>query len=571
MSAVMTAALMNAACASILACVVALACRWIKRPAAAHVLWLVVLLELLGPPVFRVGVVPPAVRTWIAAQPDRPATQAEPVSSVAATGWGPAAPAQVPLATDRRTGPVVPLSGRGFVVAALGLWAGGAVVLLSLTVVRGRRFARLLAFAASPSPGLEEHVSRLARRMGVSRPPPVRLVAARISPMLRPRLGRVELLFPAGLLARLDGFERDTLLAHELAHVRRRDHWVRALELVTVALFWWHPVAWWTRARLRRAEEQACDAWVVQTLPTRSQSYARALVKTVEFLAGAERPLPALASGLGEVHHLKERLTMIARSSRAPGLSRPWRAALALAALAAVLIFPTWAEPPAAEEETAAPDADARYRESLRELEQEAAALESELRAVHARRMEIEREWQQRHLGTELDRLRSEVELERAAMQRDVERQIAALQESIEHAAVASGELRERGDEAAAEALEAEQRALERRLESVAAEAETRARRLQAAQFEAEIQHMRATAEHLREEGRDEEATDVERQLDLLRMEMNARSWTQEDIDNAQRWADLLEAQGDDAEAAEIRALIDLLLESMEDDPAIVQ
>jgi hypothetical protein len=82
---------------------------------------------------------------------------------------------------------------------------------------------------------------------------------------------------------------------------------------------------------------------------------------------------------------------------------------------------------------------------------------------------------------------------------------------------------------------------------------------------------MRATAEHLREEGRDEEATDVERQLDLLRMEMNARSWTQEDIDNAQRWADLLEAQGDDAEAAEIRALIDLLLESMEDDPAIVQ
>jgi uncharacterized protein YlxW (UPF0749 family) len=302
---------------------------------------------------------------------------------------------------------------------------------------------------------------------------------------------------------------------------------------------------------------------------------------------------------LGEVHHLKERLTMIARSSRAPGLSRPWRAALALAALAAVLIFPTWAEPPAAEEETAAPDADARYRESLRELEQEAAALESELRAVHARRMEIEREWQQRHLGTELDRLRaeagaleaagqegaaremreeakllrlrSEVELERAAMQRDVERQIAALQESIEHAAVASGELRERGDEAAAEALEAEQRALERRLESVAAEAETRARRLQAAQFEAEIQHMRATAEHLREEGRDEEATDVERQLDLLRMEMNARSWTQEDIDNAQRWADLLEAQGDDAEAAEIRALIDLLLESMEDDPAIVQ
>ena len=48
MSALIAFPVLNAACATVLACLVALACRWVKRPAAAHVLWLVVLLELLA-------------------------------------------------------------------------------------------------------------------------------------------------------------------------------------------------------------------------------------------------------------------------------------------------------------------------------------------------------------------------------------------------------------------------------------------------------------------------------------------------------------------------------------------
>jgi beta-lactamase regulating signal transducer with metallopeptidase domain len=64
------------------------------------------------------------------------------------------------------------------------------------------------------------------------------------------------LLLPRDLLDELTPDERDALLAHELAHVRRRDHWVRLLELAATALFWWYPVAWWARAALRRAEER---------------------------------------------------------------------------------------------------------------------------------------------------------------------------------------------------------------------------------------------------------------------------------------------------------------------------
>jgi beta-galactosidase len=36
-------------------------------------------------------------------------------------------------------------------------------------------------------------------------------------------------------------------MAHELAHLRRCDHWVRRLELVVTALYWWFPPVWLAR------------------------------------------------------------------------------------------------------------------------------------------------------------------------------------------------------------------------------------------------------------------------------------------------------------------------------------
>ena len=64
-------------------------------------------------------------------------------------------------------------------------------------------------------------------------------------PMLWGFGSRTRLLFPERLLETLNASSQDTLLAHELAHYRRGDQWVRLLELFVTALFWWHPVVWW--------------------------------------------------------------------------------------------------------------------------------------------------------------------------------------------------------------------------------------------------------------------------------------------------------------------------------------
>ncbi len=116
--------------------------------------------------------------------------------------------------------------------------------------------------------------------------------------------------------------KQETLLVHELAHLRRRDHWVRMLEMVVMAFYWWCPVAWLVRRALRDAEEECCDAWVVSMLPTAARAYADALLDTVDFLAGSAPVLPLGASGLWHVRRLKSRLALIIRGGVPRRLSR---------------------------------------------------------------------------------------------------------------------------------------------------------------------------------------------------------------------------------------------------------
>jgi beta-lactamase regulating signal transducer with metallopeptidase domain len=383
--------------AAALAAVAVLAGRRIGRPAAVHALWILVLLELLVPPVFEVGILPRAPAQPVTAGGALAAAQAVMPSGTVAAAPAPARDEPVRLPAAIAT-----------------LWLAGGLGVLLLGCARTRRLGRSLAGARPAPPGLLDSADRLAGMLGLARSPRVRLVPAAVSPMLRCRLGAPEILFPARLLDRLSHAERDALLLHELAHVRRRDHWVRWLELCAAVLFWWHPAVWLARPRLRRAEELCCDAAVLRALPGRARAYARGLLKTVEFLAASRAPLPPLASGVGSGRDLEERLTMILKKRVPPGPTRLHKLVLALAAPALLLVLPTWAdrENPApagrADSEREYTETDARAREDLLDMEQEALELEQRLRQVHVRRMELERALaRERHEG-EVSRLREE-------------------------------------------------------------------------------------------------------------------------------------------------------------------
>lgn len=404
--------LVNAACAAILALGVTLASRFVKRPAVIHTLWIVVLLQLLMPPVLEVGLLPrpaPTVSERPLAQtlrlPDPGTVQVHSGDSA-----GTVAPA---FAARLRPGDL-----------ATTIWIAGTLWLLGLAVVRTARFRRLVRATASRDLVLERRLSRIAERMDIRRPA-LRLVRASISPLIRPRIGGAELIFPMELLSRLDVGEQEAILAHELAHVARRDHWVRILELIAVSLCWWHPAVWWARSRLRLAEERCCDQLVLRSLPGGRSSYARGLLKTVEFLAGTNTGLPALASGVGEVRDLKERLTMILKERPPKSMSKTQRTLLVLCAASVLLIFPTWSDrdlQAAPSDETTNEDAredalaaaEREYQNQRLELEERVIELEYALREVRERQAELEQVWRNEMRSAETLELEYDVIRDRA-------------------------------------------------------------------------------------------------------------------------------------------------------------
>jgi RND family efflux transporter MFP subunit len=321
-----------------------------RRPAIVHVLWLLVLVKLVTPSVTQVALpaaaaisVPPGgrgpVESGLAGGETLTPTMhpggrgstrlSSPKSARAADGNG-----------EGRTSPgytakgATPENAHGPLVrdreriwtwraAVAILWLAGVLTWSAIVGLNAYRFRRLLRSARPAPADLTDRTTRVAARLGLHHVPAISLVPAHVPPMLWASLaGRPHLILPEELWVRFEIEQQDAVLAHELAHLKRRDHWVRRLEAIVLGLYWWYPGAWWARRQLERAEEECCDAWVVWALPTAASSYAEALLATAVFLTGLRQPLPLGASSAGRTLPLKRRLNMILRDQSAGSVVR---------------------------------------------------------------------------------------------------------------------------------------------------------------------------------------------------------------------------------------------------------
>src|SRR5262249_54061649 len=149
---------------------------------------------------------------------------------------------------------------------------------------------------------------------------------------------RTQLLWPARLLDDLPPAGQRAVLAHELAHLKRRDHWVGWLQLAAACLWWGYPLFWYIRGQLRREAEVACDAWVVAMLPEARRVYAEALLEVARVDSGVAVAAPALGV-VGRRQDFTRRLTMIMRE-RVP--CRVSACGLLAAGVLALAALPNW-------------------------------------------------------------------------------------------------------------------------------------------------------------------------------------------------------------------------------------
>jgi Zn-dependent protease with chaperone function len=138
-------------------------------------------------------------------------------------------------------------------------WLAGTLIVGTLAV--GRRILLFLfrrRCAAIADPRVLAQVETLARQLGIKRKVhaigSVRLISPIAFGALRPTI-----CLPANFTELFTAPEQEAVLIHELAHVAARDPVWQGFADVIVALFWWHPLAWWAQHELRSSTEAAAD------------------------------------------------------------------------------------------------------------------------------------------------------------------------------------------------------------------------------------------------------------------------------------------------------------------------
>ena len=124
---------------------------------------------------------------------------------------------------------------------------------------------------------------------------------------------RPTLLVPREALDAFSGEDWEHVFAHEIAHLRWRDHWSQVFMLAAWCVHWFNPVVWIGFRRLRADRELAADEWVLKHLASeRALAYGETLFKTVAKRSAYRSFQPGMVGISEDGAQMKQRLQRIA-------------------------------------------------------------------------------------------------------------------------------------------------------------------------------------------------------------------------------------------------------------------
>lgn len=258
-----------------------------------------------------------------------------------------APPASLPLAVEPGLSPgepaaaaedaapgqaVPPAAGLGLREALVLVWGVGALTLLGLYLIRRTRFLRGIAGRRPVmTHPLAAMLEQLANAAGMLRPIRLTVTPGLASPIA---LGRDEIVVPEAALAELDADQQCGMLAHELAHLDRRDPaWLIAASVAERIAFL-QPLNRLARRRMQESAEYLCDEWAVRRTGS-GVFLAKCLAKVAEWMDAAPRAVP-LAGMAEERSHLVARVRRLLDGS--PFSRTPARRTLVTASLVAIAV-----------------------------------------------------------------------------------------------------------------------------------------------------------------------------------------------------------------------------------------
>lgn len=340
------------------------------RPSLCHAMWALVLVKLVTPPLIALPVLPaqhvatPIAETTVFTELDNRVQSIPPLATPAPPQTDLGRPVAMPdvAATPVFAAPQVPVSRWNWMAIVL-----RSLISLSLIVtatfwtralLQARRLNRLLAYSSiSPKP-LEQMLARLGAQFGRRNLPKLAVVDAAISPIVWTDLQQPVIVLPQSLIDQLDEEGLNSVVAHELAHLVRRDHVTNLFSFLVTTLLWWHPIAWLARREMNLAAEACCDALAVQVCGKSRKEYARTLLAVVDFINVGCLSQPSLAVNFGGSPSLMKRMEMLANARVRAGISVGGWMLLALALMSSVFMPARAQEPKQPEKPAAKPNTD---------------------------------------------------------------------------------------------------------------------------------------------------------------------------------------------------------------------
>ena len=320
--------------------IVRLCCR--RRPHLAYLLWIVVILKCVTPPIWSS---PTGIFSW---------TTAASAATDSSRGFAAVGPLETRAShqTTWSTSPLPSIQQRS-VESALGsgplspqrivtqvllmIWLVGAMTCAGLLLFNMARVSKLLRQSTLPlDPAWRTKLRECARRLGMQTPLRLLVTSQPVGPAVYGFL-RPMIVLPEAVVTHQPPIMWDSILSHELIHIRRRDPLAALLQCAARCLWWFHPLVWWVNRQADCERERACDEAVLLELAIDPAEYAQCLLDVLK-LKQRLRPISAFP-GVRAVEVTAHRLEHIMQPevqfrSRTP--LRHWVAALA----AALLVLP---------------------------------------------------------------------------------------------------------------------------------------------------------------------------------------------------------------------------------------
>jgi TonB family protein len=256
----------------------------------------------------------------VSVSPTAPATNPAPRAATAIPGTADSA------TTVSRSEPLSPPSARPLPLA---IWATGAAAGVLVLIAGIGHLMRIERRARRVGGRLARVAEEVSRAHGLRRPVAL-LLTATPDVLATWGLWRPRVLLPAH--AREWTEERiRVVLAHELAHIRRRDWFIQLVADVVRCAYWFNPLFWIACRRLRQDGEQACDDSVLRAgvAPDDYAAHLLALARR------CRRPRATFASAMPMARPSTLERRIIAMLN--PGLNREALTARALAFTAVLL------------------------------------------------------------------------------------------------------------------------------------------------------------------------------------------------------------------------------------------